>query len=107
MTAIVDQLIDLAAGTPTTLVLEDLHWADSSSLQLLSLVTASLPSSGLGVVATSRPGFPHVDAVLGSIRRFPASHEIRLDPLSEDEVRAYLAASGGSTSASAPSCSPC
>ena len=43
------------ARTPVALVMEDLHWADASSLTLLERVVAETRSSALLVVATARP----------------------------------------------------
>lgn len=99
MTAIVDRLVDAGSARPVVLVLEDLHWADSASLELLRNVTAMVPTSGLAVVATSRAGSPDVEAVFGLVRRFPASYEFQLGPLSVAEVGAYLAETGASASA--------
>ena len=44
----------LAAHTPLVVVLEDLHWADVSSLRLLQLLASSVGSSNLLVLGTFR-----------------------------------------------------
>ncbi len=46
---------DLEGDTPTVLFLEDLHWADASSLRVLRHVVARADHGGLLVVATWRP----------------------------------------------------
>ena len=77
-----------AARSPLLVVLEDAHWADEASWDLLrDVVGARLP--GLLVVVTSRPeGADRLDALeaAGATRR-------RLTGLSEDATRALLAAS--------------
>lgn len=42
---------------PVVLVVEDLHWIDPSSLELLDLLLEELPMLSLLLVATFRPGF--------------------------------------------------
>ncbi len=56
----------LAADAPLILVIEDLHWADVSTLDLLSVVAARRDRAQLLVIGTFRP----VDAILadGAIR---------------------------------------
>jgi class 3 adenylate cyclase/predicted ATPase len=46
-----------AGSTPTLLVVEDLHWVDATTLELLGAVLAQLPQRRLLVLLTSRPGF--------------------------------------------------
>lgn len=99
MSTIADELIELTADEPLVLVLEDLQWADSATLQLLRTVAAAVPTAALAVVASSRPGSPEVETTSGLIRRYPASHAIRLEPLSVREVASYLAETGVSPSA--------
>lgn len=45
-----------AERRPTVLVIEDIHWADPSSLELLELIAAAGEGGRLLVVCTSRPG---------------------------------------------------
>ena len=99
MTSIVDVLLSAASDQPVLLVLEDLHWADSASLELLRHVAAAVPAAGLALVVTSRAGAADVDAALGLVRRFPATHELQLEPLSVAAVAEYLAESGAAPSA--------
>jgi class 3 adenylate cyclase/tetratricopeptide (TPR) repeat protein len=69
------------AGRPAFIVLDDVHWADRSSLDLLAFLLERLGGSPMMLVLAYRPGFEHVDQVA-----FRASHTaVRLEPLSADE----------------------
>src|SRR5690606_8983815 len=50
-------LFALAALQPVALVVEDLHWFDPSSLELLGMLMERVPEAPLLVLATFRPGF--------------------------------------------------
>ena len=63
-----------AAVAPTVLVLEDLHWADPTSLRLTAELAELAKGRPLLLIATSRPG-PHA---------LPPAREIRLRPLAVD-----------------------
>jgi predicted ATPase/class 3 adenylate cyclase len=47
----------LAADSPTVIFLEDLHWADDSSLNLIEHLTGEIPAGRLLVVGLARPEF--------------------------------------------------
>lgn len=49
-------LIALAKDRPTLLVLEDLHWVDATTLELIGILLPQLGSGRLMLVLTSRPG---------------------------------------------------
>jgi ABC-type oligopeptide transport system substrate-binding subunit/class 3 adenylate cyclase len=49
----------LAAGGPVALVLEDLHWADATSLQLLERVVGDTEDQAMVLVCTLRPERDH------------------------------------------------
>jgi class 3 adenylate cyclase/tetratricopeptide (TPR) repeat protein len=53
--ALRDFFLALARRGPLVLVLEDLHWADSLSLELAALLVEVLPASPILLVAASRP----------------------------------------------------
>jgi DNA-binding CsgD family transcriptional regulator len=78
------------------LVLDDLHWADRSTLLLLQHLTREVADSSLLVIGTYRD--VEVDRahplreVLTELSREPAFERIRLRGLSESEVAAYAAA---------------
>jgi predicted ATPase len=54
-TAYLTQYIRAVAGEPTVLFLEDAHWADDSSLNLLEHLVTAIPEARLLVVCLARP----------------------------------------------------
>jgi DNA-binding winged helix-turn-helix (wHTH) protein/tetratricopeptide (TPR) repeat protein len=87
----------LTAQSPLLLILEDLHWSDYSTINLLSYLARRRDSARLMVIATYRP----VDLILdnhplkGAKRELQAHglcHELPLDYLDEDTVAKYLIA---------------
>jgi DNA-binding CsgD family transcriptional regulator len=82
----------LAAGQPAGLlvVLEDLHWADRTSLLLLRHLAPELTRSRVLVLATYRdPGGGAVAEVLPGLLGAATSH-LRLEGLTSAEVARYL-----------------
>src|SRR5205807_9896692 len=82
-------LLAAPGGGPAMLVLDDLHWADRSSLELLEFVLERLQGPFM-IVLAYRPGFEHVEQA--ALR---ASHtSIRLERLDPYEslalARGYL-----------------
>lgn len=72
-----------AQHQPLLLVVEDLHWTDPSTLELLSLLIEQSAQMGLYLVLTSRPEFrlpwppvPHLTTL--ALRRFPPASIERL-----------------------------
>src|SRR5262249_42167297 len=83
----------------TLLTLEDLHWADRSSIDLLTFVGNAARRERLLLVGTYRsdlvgPNQPLWTALL-ALERLPATVRIDLEPLTRDEVRAQIDALGG------------
>jgi len=60
MEALVHILRHGSEEQPVLLVVEDLHWIDPSTLELLTLVVGSIERSHIMVVTTQRPDFRHV-----------------------------------------------
>jgi ABC-type transport system substrate-binding protein/class 3 adenylate cyclase len=57
---VVEQLLaKLAEDGPVTVLLEDLHWADATSLALVERLLAALEDSALLVIVTARPERDH------------------------------------------------
>jgi adenylate cyclase len=83
---------------PLVLTVENLHWADAASVELLQAVIERLADQPLMVVATFRPGTEA--RALGTTR---AAHTaLRLSPLSPLESEALLAAYLGESAADMP-----
>ncbi|GHH69108.1 LuxR family transcriptional regulator [Kitasatospora indigofera] len=85
----------LDAVGPLVLAIEDLHWADEATRELLLLLARDLPKQ-LGLVLTyRREDLPADTPVLGAPYRRPpgtSGAEIHLDTLAEEEVHALAAA---------------
>jgi predicted ATPase len=50
-------LLELAEHQPVLFIVEDLHWTDPSTLELLNLVLDQTPTASLLVLLTCRPHF--------------------------------------------------
>ena len=89
--------LDLAAGGPAVLHLEDAHWADPSTGELIERLGESLASEprALLVLCTARPGADQRWLGMTSLRR------IELPPLEDEAMSALVgAATDGRLSAS-------
>jgi hypothetical protein len=71
---------------PVVLVLEDLHWADGSSLQLLSFLVANLAHPDVFLAATHRPSNGPLRQFAAELARVPSVRRIAPAPLSRYEV---------------------
>ncbi len=59
LSVLLQHLLGLAARRPLLVVLEDAHWADASTLELVRLLSDRMASSAILMVITSRPeGLP-------------------------------------------------
>lgn len=96
--AIYAYLSAVAARRPLLVVLDDLHWADEGSLQLLVHVARGLKARRVMVLGTYRDvelGRKHpLAGALGDLVRERLFERHTLRGLSLDEVGRYLAASG-------------
>ena len=72
--------------SPIALLIDDLHWADQASRQVLNGVLGPQESTGILVVTASRPS-PDLPMV-------PETDRIELSPLSADNVGAMMASIG-------------
>ena len=80
---------------PWLLILDDLHWADQSSLELLRHLGRCLPSMALLVIGTYRDveleqGHPLLE-VVRDLSRHPTYHHFPLDRLDQEGVGQVLA----------------
>ncbi|MFJ3854628.1 AAA family ATPase [Streptomyces sp. NPDC090085] len=85
----------LAADRTVVLVLEDLHWADTSTRHLLSYLFRTLGSGRLAVVATYRSDDVHrrhpLRPLLAELDRLRTVRKIELSRFNRAEVRRQLA----------------
>jgi DNA-binding CsgD family transcriptional regulator/tetratricopeptide (TPR) repeat protein len=89
------QVSDRAAKMPVLLVLEDLHWADTSTLDLLVFLAHNLGDRRIVVLATFRADEPasaeRVGRLADAVRRSGAALVLDLGPLEREELTALLA----------------
>ncbi|WP_082166767.1 helix-turn-helix transcriptional regulator [Nocardiopsis sp. RV163] len=95
------RLFTQAAGdSGVTVVLEDLHWADGATRDLLVFLVRNLDLPGVQIVATYRSDDLHrahpLRRLLPELRRAPGVEPLELAPLSRDEAGAQAAALRGS-----------
>jgi DNA-binding CsgD family transcriptional regulator len=88
-------LAALGTSEPTVLALEDVHWADEATLDLICLLARRIDRRAALVIVSFRDdqiGASHpLRAVLGYLAGLPAVHRLAVEPLSPDGV-ARLAA---------------
>jgi DNA-binding NarL/FixJ family response regulator len=91
-------LRELSGGKPTVAVVEDVHWADEASLDLLGLASRRIEHIGVLVIASFRddeldPAHP-LRTVLGRLATVPGVSRLDLEPLSLSAVTAMAAPYG-------------
>jgi DNA-binding NarL/FixJ family response regulator len=89
----------VAARTPLVLVVEDLHWADASSRDLVAFLSRAIRADPVLMVVTVRteeldPSRP-VGMLVGELTRLPHAQRLDLRPLSAIEVGAQVRAITG------------
>jgi DNA-binding CsgD family transcriptional regulator/tetratricopeptide (TPR) repeat protein len=92
-------LADVAVHAPVLLVLDDLHWADRSTRDLLVTLVAHLVDEPVLVVATARsdaldPSHP-LQRMLPELARDRAVRMLELAPLPREVVEGIVAEAGG------------
>ncbi len=92
--AVLGMLAELAVSTPVLLVLEDLHWADQSSRDLVTFLSRMLHSERLAVVATYRTDDMHrrhpLRPLIAELTRLPSVRVIDLGPLPTAAMAQHL-----------------
>ena len=86
---LVDVIAESARERPVVMVIDDLQWADPSSLQVLEHVIARLPagSAAVGASRDSCPSpSPDLSHMLAAASRAPGHRRVRVGPLSPPEV---------------------
>jgi DNA-binding NarL/FixJ family response regulator len=86
----------VARRSAVVLLIEDLHWADGATLDLLTYLTRPGHAGAVTVVATCRSDEVPLDAAVADwlthVRRDAGVQEIRLGPLSRNEVAEQVTA---------------
>jgi DNA-binding CsgD family transcriptional regulator len=102
MQAVATHLRAIAAGRPLVLLLDDLHWADRDTLDLLDEVSKSLARTSILLLATYRP--EALDRTRGLFDILPRLHRdrpvamLRLDNLSVADAARLVELSYGACS---------
>src|SRR5262249_13790043 len=101
--AVRELLKRLAAPTPLVLVLDDVHWADSASVELLVALLRRPPAAAvLMAVALRPPPLPErLSAAPERAHREAVLIRIGLGPLSSAEARTFLGETAGPAEAAA------
>lgn len=92
---------DIAAALRTAgaeracvVIIEDLHWADQATLELLQYLAPALPETRLLVVVTYRTDELHrlhpVTETVAKLMRSPAVYHVTLKPFSPTEAYAFM-----------------
>ena len=95
-----DLLEAIATDRPLILLLEDVHWLDQSTLDLISALARGRGRAKLILIATYRPvELTLVEHPLATLKQDllarNLAHEIALRPLEETAIAAYLASDAG------------
>ena len=95
----VDQALGYLAGArPVVVIVDDLHWADHSTLLLLRHLTRSVPSRRLCIVAAFRdtaPGGSELHDEVAAMRRRSQPIEFALTGLTAADIELLLEAQAG------------
>ena len=89
---------DLGSSVPVLLAIEDVHWADESTLELLSFIIRNLHGERLVLVATARredlvPGSPATTTVT-ELGRLGSTERMDLEGFDLTTLRGLVAATG-------------
>lgn len=96
---ICDLLDTLASAQPLVIVFEDLHWADPSTIDVISAVARRRASSQLMIIGTGRcVGADHpLHRLRQDLLAHKLSHEIALEPLTEPDIIRYVSGASAAT----------
>ena len=92
--AVLGALAELAAANPVLLVLEDLHWADATTRQLVTFLARMLRRERVAIVGTYRADDLHrrhpLGEVVAELGRLPSVTLIELGPLPAAALAEHL-----------------
>jgi DNA-binding NarL/FixJ family response regulator len=99
--AVLGLLTELAVDRPVLLVLEDLHWADKTTRDLVTFLTRMLHRERVAIIGTYRTDDLHrrhpFRAVLAELLRLPSVTLIELGPLSAAALAEHLSSLAGAS----------
>ncbi|HET8672864.1 MAG TPA: AAA family ATPase [Thermoleophilaceae bacterium] len=88
----------LSARAPAVAVIEDAHWADPTTLDVVRLLARRIEHQRIAVLMTYREdevaANPDLRQLLGDLATNPATRRLALDPLSESAISELAAPSG-------------
>jgi len=94
--AVLGMLAELAGNAPVLLVLEDMHWADRSTRDLLTFLSRVLHRERVAVIATYRTDDLHrghpLRAVAAELLRLPSVTAVEVGPLRDEAMAEHLTA---------------
>ncbi|MDT8914211.1 AAA family ATPase [Amycolatopsis sp. PS_44_ISF1] len=94
--AVLGVLTEVAESRPVVVLLEDLHWADSSTRNLLSFLLSRLRAQRLLVVGSYREEDVHrrhpLRGLLSELVRLPTVEQVALTPFGPADARAFVEA---------------
>ncbi|MEU9835666.1 AAA family ATPase [Streptosporangium sp. NPDC048047] len=92
-------MLGFLAARPVLLILEDLHWADRSTRDLLVFLSRMLQTERVCLVGTYRTDDLRrrhpLRRVLAELKRLPTVTAVELNPLGPDEMAGHLSEFGG------------
>ena len=94
--AVLGLLTELAAAAPVLLVLEDLHWADASTRDLVTFLSRMLHRERVALIGTYRTDDLHrrhpLRPVVAELQRLPGVVSVDLAPLDPSALAEHLTA---------------
>ena len=94
--AVLGLLTELAAAAPVLLVLEDLHWADASTRDLVTFLSRMLHRERVALIGTYRTDDLHrrhpLRPVVAELQRLPSVISVDLAPLDPSALAEHLTA---------------
>jgi DNA-binding CsgD family transcriptional regulator len=94
--AVLGMLAELAETAPVLLILEDMHWADRSTRDLLTFLSRVLHRERIAVIATYRTDDLHrghpLRAVAAELVRLPSVTAVEVGPLGDEAMAEHLTA---------------
>ncbi|HUC25440.1 MAG TPA: AAA family ATPase [Streptosporangiaceae bacterium] len=92
--AVLGMLAELAGGNPVLLVLEDLHWADRSTRDLVTFLSRVLRDERIALAVSYRTDDMHrahpLRPVIGELQRLPSVTAIEVGPLDPAAMAEHL-----------------